>query len=62
MGEDYQKNDEKIYPRLSAYTGTAIQNARSVREDHFRETTDLAECNSATEVYRLVERLLPMAR
>ena len=57
-GQDYQKNDERIYQRISADTRTAIRNARSVREQHFKGIEDVVNCNSATEVYRLVERLL----
>ena len=58
IGQDYEKNDEKIYQRVRLFTHTAITNSRWVREEHFKKTKDLAECNSATEVYRLVERLL----
>jgi hypothetical protein len=56
--QDYQKNDDRIYQRLSPFTETAIKNCRSVREEHFKFSDDLANCNSASEVYRLVERLL----
>jgi hypothetical protein len=59
FGCDYEKNDQEIYTRLAPLTKQAIDNARAVREKDWANTTDIVECNSATEVYQLVERLLP---
>jgi hypothetical protein len=56
--QDYQKNDEQLYPRLAGRTRTAIDNARTVRERDWASSPDIVDCNSATEVYLLVERLL----
>jgi len=56
--QDYQKSDDRIYRRLCGRTQTAIANAQWVREDHFRHVADTADCNSSTEVYRLVGYLI----
>ncbi|MCH9022221.1 MAG: RloB domain-containing protein [Planctomycetes bacterium] len=55
--EDYQKNDENVYSRLAEHTQTAIVNAKWVREIHFKDRENIAECNSATEVYKLIDYL-----
>ena len=52
--EEYQKNDERIYERLTSLTKTAIANAKWVRETHFRDEENTADCNSSTEVYKIV--------
>ncbi|MBM4032519.1 MAG: RloB domain-containing protein [Planctomycetes bacterium] len=57
FGQEYQKNDERVYERLAARTPTAIQNARWVREKHHRGKPDMLDCNSSTEVYLLVGHL-----
>ena len=58
FGQDYEKNDEQLYARLTGQTRTAIDNARKVREQDWRSAHDIVDCNSATDVYLLVERLL----
>jgi hypothetical protein len=58
FGRDYEKNDEQIFAGLAGRTGTAIANARSVREQDWASSSDIVDCNSATDVYLLVERLL----
>ena len=58
FGQDYEKNDEQLYARLANRTRTAIDNARKVREQDWVSSADIVDCNSATDVYRLVERLL----
>jgi len=58
FGQDYEKSDEQIYARLSARTQTALDNARKVRKQDWSSSSDIIDCNSATEVYLLVERLL----
>lgn len=57
-GRKYEKNDDRIYERLRNLTRTAITNARSVREDHHQGCASTADCNSSTEVYRLVGRMV----
>ncbi len=54
----YNKSDGDIYRRVSNRTNTAIENAMSVREEHHRRDKSAADCNSCTEVYQLVKRLL----
>jgi len=56
--QDYQKNDERVYDRVSELTAAAIANAQWVRETHHRGKTDVADCNSATGVYLLVRKLI----
>ncbi|MCI0460155.1 MAG: RloB family protein [Gemmataceae bacterium] len=58
FGQDYEKNDEQLYARLANRTATAIDNARKVREQDWGSALDLVDCNSATDIYLLVERLL----
>jgi RloB-like protein len=58
FGHDYQKNDEHLYMRLASRTGTAVDNARRVREHDWDASRNIVDCNSATDVYRLLERLL----
>jgi hypothetical protein len=55
---DYDKNDEQLYARLADRTQTAIDNARKVRTEDWDSSADILDCNSATEVYLLIERLL----
>jgi hypothetical protein len=57
-GQDYRKNDGQLYARISHLTGTAIENAKCVRETDHRDKTGTIEANSSTDVYRLVNRLL----
>ncbi len=54
----YEKNDEQLYARLADRTRTGIVNARRVREQDWASAPDIIDCNSATEVYLLVEHLL----
>ena len=56
--EKHGKGDERIYQRLAGRTGTAIDNARAVRENDHKHVADTADANSSTEVYRIVGRLL----
>lgn len=57
-GQDYQKNDEHIYSRLSNLTQMAIENAKQVREVDHRGIINTADANSSTEVYKLVRYLI----
>ncbi|MBM4039510.1 MAG: RloB domain-containing protein [Planctomycetes bacterium] len=57
FGQEYRKNDDQVYGRLADRTPNAIENAKWVRETHHRGKTDTVDCNSSTEVYRLVGRL-----
>ena len=54
----YSKSDGDIYRRVGDRTNTAIENAIWVRETHHDMNKAVADCNSCTEVYRLVKRLL----
>ena len=56
FGQDYQKNDERIYERLRSRTDSAIDNGRWVLENHHKSERSLG-ANSSTEVYRLVGKL-----
>ncbi len=58
QGALYDKADEGIYSRLAGLTRQAIENARVVRENDHADESDILKCNSATDVYLLVERLL----
>ena len=62
FSQSYEKADEALYPRLAGRTRTAIDNAKWVRAVHFAGRQDTAECNSATEVYGLVEYLRPVGQ
>ena len=61
-GQTYKKGDDRVYDRVSDRTQTAIDNARWGRETHYGGECNTAECNSSTEVYRLVEHLLGGSR
>jgi hypothetical protein len=54
---DYEKNDEKVYERLAGRTQTARDNARKVRRQDWAAAADILDCNSATDVFLLVELL-----
>jgi hypothetical protein len=58
FGRNYEKNDEQLYARLQDRTRTGIDNARKVREQDWASSPDIVDCNSTTDVYLLVERLL----
>jgi RloB-like protein len=58
FGRDYEKSDEQLYTHLADRTRTAIDNARKVRKQDWAPSADILDCNSATEVYLLVEPLL----
>jgi hypothetical protein len=56
-GKAYSKSDEQIYHLLKGFTEQALVNARTVREkDH--NSGPVADCNSSTEVDKLVSLLL----
>ena len=56
--QPYDKSDDKVYRRLAGRTQDAITNAKNVAEIYHRGKPDIAERNSSTDFYRLVERLL----
>jgi Arc/MetJ-type ribon-helix-helix transcriptional regulator len=58
FSRQYEKNDEQVYARLRDRTETALDNAQKVREQDWASADDILDCNSATEVYLLVDRLL----
>jgi hypothetical protein len=57
FNRDYDKADARVFELLSPLTAVAIANARWAREE-YHASRPILDCNSATEVYRLVERLL----
>jgi uncharacterized protein YukE len=57
-GQNYQKNDEHVYLRVSSLTQTAIENAKQVRKIDHRDVINTADANSSTEVYKLVSYLI----
>jgi hypothetical protein len=57
----YDKADDRIYDRVAKLTASAVGNARWVREKHHDPAACIVDCNSATDVYRLVARLHPAA-
>jgi hypothetical protein len=58
FGRPYAKNDARVYPCLSGKTDDAIRNARAVRDHDHGDKHDVADCNSSTDVDRLVGYLL----
>ena len=58
FSETYSKSAPNHYERLKDQTTDAIENARSVWEEHIKNGSDMTRHNSSTEVYKLVLRLL----
>lgn len=56
---EYEKSDPRIYTRLAGLLTAGLENSRSVREQDHPNKPDIADCNSSTEVYRLISRLVP---
>lgn len=56
--QPYNKSDDGAYQRLAGRTQAAVTNAKDVVEIDHREKPDIADRNSSTDFYRLVERLL----
>lgn len=56
--QPYDKSDERMYKKLARRTQTAVNNAKMVVEIDHREKPDIADRNSSTDFYQLVERLL----
>ena len=54
----YEKADANVYSRIKDKTAIALTNAKWVREKHHGQAKSTADCNSSTDVYQLVERLL----
>lgn len=54
---DYKKNDEDIFRKLSPFVNNAISNAKWVRKKYHDSTKEVLDCDSSTDVYRLVEHL-----
>lgn len=55
--QPYDKSDNRMYQKLATHTQDALNNAKMVVEIDHREKTDIADRNSSTEFYRLVEKL-----
>ena len=58
FGQPYDKSDDKVYQRLATRTQAAVKNAKTVAEIDHKEKPDVADRNSSTDFYQLVERLL----
>ena len=58
FGNEYRKSDQRIYKSMSSRTLEAIQNAQWVLEKHHEGKENALDCNSSTDVYRLVKFLL----
>ncbi len=56
--QPYNKSDTRLYQKLAKDTQVAVTNAKMVVEIDHREKSDIADRNSSTDFYRLVERLL----
>ncbi|MCE2485807.1 MAG: RloB domain-containing protein [Desulfurellaceae bacterium] len=56
--QPYDKSDERMYKKLARRTQTAVNNAKIVVETDHKEKPDIADRNSSTDFYQLVERLL----
>jgi len=58
LGQPYDKSDRDVHRRLAPRTQQAIKNAKAVAEQDHGDENDIADRNSSTEVYELVEGLL----
>ena len=58
FGQPYNKSDVQVYQRLATRTQAAVTNAKMVVEIDHKEKPDIADRNSSTDFYQLVERLL----
>jgi len=56
-GGGYRKSDSGVYDKVADRTNVGIENARAVREKDHGTDKAVIDCNSCTEVYRLVEQL-----
>ena len=56
FGCDYNKNDPRVYERLSSRLDAAIANAEWVLEKHHQQGSS-KDANSSTDVYRLINVL-----
>ena len=56
--QPYNKTDEGNYKKLERLLDDAIKNARCVRESFHDKTKPTIDCNSSTDVYKLVSKLL----
>lgn len=60
FGLTYNKTDKSLYKHIASRTRDAINNAKAVQEQDHSDKPDILDCNSATEVYKLVEELLKL--
>ena len=58
FGQPYNKSDVQVYQRLATHTQDAVTNAKMVVEIDHKGKPDIADRNSSTDFYQLVERLL----
>ena len=57
FGRGYEKGDRAGFEAIIEHTQTAIKHAKVVREKDHAGKGDICKCNSATDLYLLVERL-----
>ena len=57
FGQPYNKSDVQVYQRLATRTQAAVTNAKMVVEIDHKEKPNIADRNSSTDFYQLVERL-----
>ncbi len=58
FNQSYEKSDQFIYQKLRNRIRLAIDNARKVREIDHNGKREIAECNSSTQIYLLIDKLL----
>ena len=58
FNRDYEKDNVRHFENLDLLLKTAVENAKWVLENHHKNG-ECKNCNSSTEVYRLIMRLLP---
>lgn len=58
FNRDYEKDNVRHFENLDILLKTAVENAKWVLENHHKNG-ECKNCNSSTEVYRLILRLLP---
>lgn len=53
----YVKGETRLFDILNKKIETAIRNAKDILQSQHHNETDLRQCNPATHVYRIVERM-----
>jgi hypothetical protein len=61
FSQSYEKSNRSIYQKLRDRIRIAIDNARKVCEIDHKGKRDIIECNSSTQIYLLIDKLLTSA-